>query len=76
MSAMAILALVAGAACPWKINVVGELYVGELLLLAIGPLAAMSGRGRSPFKIGLFCQLISVGLLALIGYIVSDLARG
>jgi O-antigen ligase len=76
VNALALLGFAAGATCFWKINLFGELYIGELLLVFVGLCAAMAGGRQRPFKSSMFILLLACSLLSLSGYIISDLYRG
>ena len=75
------LALVAGFATPFTVSLVGEMPVGEVILLGVAAVAGFGivSRRRWPgqlmagrlFRLFLFAQAV-----AFLGYVLSDLARG
>lgn len=66
---------VAGLGSAWKLNFVGEIYVSEIVLLALAIIAIPVGfpklRGNRAFML-----VVASAILTMIGYVVSDLVRG
>ena len=73
---LGLLCFVCGAFYLVKVNLVGEIFVAELLLIVAGLTAALSGGARSLFKNSVFLALLAASILSLVGYMVSDFVRG
>jgi len=59
-----------------KLNLVGEVYVAELLLLLGGLIALFSGGTRALASNRVFWLLFAAAILSLFGYVISDMIRG
>lgn len=75
MTFIGLVLFVAGLGAAWKLNVIGEVYVAELALLALAIIAIPAGfpklRGNRAFML-----VVASAILTMIGYVVSDLVRG
>lgn len=76
VTGLSFLAFVCGVASNYKFNLVGEIYAAEILLLLISPFVFFLGRGGSLFGRSVFRFFLAFAVLALIGYMLSDLYRG
>lgn len=73
---VAILVLVCGALAPLKLNLVGEIYVAELLLPLLALALRFSPGGNRALREPLFAALLLASFVTLSGYVLSDLIRG
>lgn len=73
---LGLLCFVCGAFYLLKVNLVGEIFVAELLLIVAGLAAALSRGSRALFKNSVFLALLAASILSLAGYMVSDFVRG
>ena len=74
-------ALVAGFATPFTVSLVGEMPVGEVILLGVAAVAGFGivsrRRWPGPLMAGrLFHLFLFAQAIAFLGYVLSDLARG
>lgn len=75
LSFLGILLFLAGLPSTFSINVIGELYITELILPVIAVLVAIFGK-TNIFKVKLFWQFTVACLVMIIAFIVTDLAAG
>jgi hypothetical protein len=73
---LALAALACGGLSGVRVEVLGELYLGELLLLPVGALALTAWRGRRVLGDPVFFGVLAAGLLTLAGYVLSDIVAG
>ncbi len=76
VTALGLLTFVCGALAHLKVNLVGEIYVGEILLVIAGVAAAASGGLRRAFSNRAFLLLLLAAIVTLCGYMLSDFMRG
>lgn len=69
-------ALLVGLSADYQYQLIGRLYLGELLLPMLGLLAALSARGRRVLSDGLFWAFSVAALVSLTGYVLSDVMAG
>lgn len=67
--------LVCGLAGARVMNLVGEIYVGELLLIQFALLLLLFGRDRTLLALPAFGLFVQTGVLMLAGYMISDFYR-
>jgi uncharacterized membrane protein YecN with MAPEG domain len=72
---LGLIAFAAGLGAPWKINLVGEIFVAELVLLALMVLVAPMAL-RTVGSSRTFWILLTAAALTMLGYIMSDMVRG
>jgi hypothetical protein len=73
LSAATLLALVCGIAMPFSIRLVGEIYVGELLLIPVGLAMLVLSRGGHVLGHRVFLMLAIGCVVSLLGYMLSDI---
>lgn len=66
---------VCGVAGARAVNLVGEFYLGELLIIQLALFVMLFGRDRSLLDISAFGVFVQTAVLMLAGYILSDLYR-
>jgi hypothetical protein len=76
ITALGVLSFLCGSFAFWKINLVGEIYLGELGLIALGFFAAAAGGVRDTVRNRVFWWLLVASVLTLLGYMLSDYVRG
>ena len=76
MTAMAVLSLVVGLTACLKIQLLGELYVAELLLPVAALIAVTRPRRENYLSTGFFRFLAIASVLVVVGYVFSDIVRG
>ncbi len=76
LNAAGMFAFLCGAGAMVKINLVGEVYLAELLLLASLPATLASPGARAALRSPLFRALAMLCVVSLVGYVVSDMVRG
>lgn len=76
VTGLSIVAFICGAAVNYKFNVVGEIYVTEVLLALTSLFVFFLGGGLSLFRRSVFLLFLLFAVLALIAYMLSDLYRG
>lgn len=57
------------------VNFIGELYLGELMIIQLAVFVMLFGRDRSLLEISEFGVFVQTAVLMLTGYIISDLYR-
>lgn len=65
----------AGALCAIVLKLVGEVYAGELLLIPLALVALVAARGARAFSDRRLLVLCLTGVITLLGYVISDVAR-
>jgi hypothetical protein len=75
ISGMAIAVFVCGLASARAVNLIGEFYLGELLLIQLALFVMLFGRDRSLLNVSAFGAFVQTAVLMLAGYIISDLYR-
>jgi len=75
-AAAAALVFLAGLLAPVKLNVLGEIYLVEVLLPAVAMPALLSRAGRDLLRSRAFRHLLWGAALTLAGYVLSDVFRG
>src|SRR5262245_41213390 len=75
ITGLAVLAFVVGATSRYKLYLLGELYLAELLLPLAGLAACFAG-GAAILRVPLFRTLLGAMAVSLAGYVLSDLMRG
>jgi hypothetical protein len=75
LTLMGLLTFACGALGFVRINLVGDVYVGELALIGVGLIAAVTGGIRGLRGNTAFLVLVGCALLTIVGYILSDLIR-
>jgi O-antigen ligase len=73
---LALAAFACGGLSGVRVELLGELYLGELLLVPVGLLALLFGRGRRLLDDPAFWGVLAAGLLTLAGYVLSDIVAG
>jgi hypothetical protein len=68
-------AFICGIASARAVNLIGEFYVGELLVIQLALLVMLLGRDRSLLGVPAFGIFVQTAVLMLAGYIISDLYR-
>jgi hypothetical protein len=75
ITALGLVTFVAGLGAAWKVNLVGEIYVAELmimlLLIVALPLGLPKLRGNRTFA-----MIVAASALTMAGYVISDMVRG
>lgn len=66
---------VCGVASARAVNLIGEFYLGELLLIQLALFLMLFGRDRSLLDVQSFGVFVQCAVLMLAGYIVSDIYR-
>jgi len=72
---LALLCCVAGALSQLKVQMIGEVYLTELMLPVLALIAFAAGGARGLFRQRVFWALALAGVVTLAGYVVSDLVR-
>lgn len=72
---LAITSLVCGISSARAVNLIGEFYLGELLLIQVALFLMLFGRDRSLLDISAFGVFVQTAVLMLAGYIISDIYR-
>jgi len=75
-AAAAALVFLAGLLAPVKLNMLGEIYLVEVLLPAVAMPALFSRAARDLLRSRAFRQLLWAAALTLAGYVLSDIFRG
>ncbi|HTY03054.1 MAG TPA: O-antigen ligase family protein [Rhodocyclaceae bacterium] len=71
---LAVAAVICGALMSAKVVIVGELFVGEPILILVASLTVLfRGVGRR-LRPGFFWMIAAAGLVMLLGYVVADVA--
>lgn len=73
---LAAAALLCGGLSGVRVELLGELYLGELVLVPVGMLSLVAWRGLRLLAEPLFFGLLAAGLLTLAGYVLSDVIAG
>jgi len=68
-------AFVCGIAGARVINLIGEVYIGELLLIQFALMLLLFGRNRTLLTLPAFGLFVQTGVLMLFGFIISDFYR-
>lgn len=76
IDALAILSLLCGSSGAVSLELVGNLYLAELLLLPLMLFALLAKGGGGIARLGIFWVLLISGGISLVGYIISDLVVG
>jgi O-antigen ligase len=76
LSIPVVLVFICGAAAPVIMNIVGEIYVSELLLPIVALVVLFSAGGDRSLREPVFAALFYASLVTLTGYVVSDLLQG
>lgn len=76
VTGLGILSFVCGSFAFWKINLVGEVFIGELGLILLLVAAAAAGGLRDTVRSRVFWWLLIASVLTLLGYMLSDYVRG
>src|SRR5262245_37962591 len=71
----AAVALLCGVASARLINVIGDIYLGELLLIQAGFLLLLLGKARPLTTFPTLCAFLQLAVLMLLGYMLSDIYR-
>lgn len=72
---LALMSLACGIASARAVNLIGEFYLGELLLIQVALFVMLFGRDRSLLDISEFGVFVQTAVLMLAGYIISDIYR-
>lgn len=72
---LALATLVCGMASARIVNLVGDVYLGELLIIQLGILVFVIGRDRKMLALPAFGVFLQAAVLMLAGYLLSDLYR-
>lgn len=72
---MAFAVFVCGVASARAVNLIGEFYLGELLVIQLALFMMLFGRDRSLLDVSAFGVFVQCAILMLAGYIVSDIYR-
>lgn len=75
ITGIAMATFVCGVASARAVNLVGEFYLGELLLIQLALFVMLFGRDRSLLDVSAFGVFVQTAVLMLAGYIISDLYR-
>src|SRR5262249_15433533 len=67
--------LVCGIASARMVNLIGEIYLGEVLLVQLALIVLMVQRERRLMAVPGFGTLVQLAVLMLAGYVLSDLYR-
>lgn len=76
LSPVAFAVFVCGASAPITMNIVGEIYVSELMLPLVALIARLASNGSRGVREPLFATLLIAGIVTLVGYALSDLIQG
>lgn len=66
---------ICGIASGRVINLIGDIYLGELLIIQLAILVMVFGRSRALIDLPVFGIFVQTAVLMLAGYIISDLYR-
>lgn len=66
---------VCGVGSARAVNLIGEFYIGELLVIQLALFMMLFGRDRSLLDVSTFGVFVQTAVLMLAGYILSDLYR-
>lgn len=75
LTGIAMATFVCGVASARAVNLIGEFYLGELLLIQLALFVMLFGRDRSLLDVSAFGVFVQTAVLMLAGYIISDLYR-
>lgn len=75
VTGLGVLCFIAGSLSHWRINLVGEIFIGEFVLLLVALAAAASGGLARAAKVPVFWLLIVLTVVTLGGYMMSDMIR-
>lgn len=77
LDAFSVLTLLCGATSGITLNIIGELFLVELLLVPLAIVYAVAMRdGGKVFSIPFFWSYVIAGMVTLAGYVISDLVIG
>lgn len=76
VSMPALMALICGLANDVSINVIGEYYLSELLLLPFAIMLLVLKKQNQAIKFRLFALFVLLGGISLVGYMISDMFAG
>src|ERR1700741_3510781 len=76
VTALGVLSFLVGITASYKVILLGELYLAELLLPLAGGAALFTRGATSILRVPLFRTLLSAMLVTFAGYVLSDLVRG
>lgn len=76
LTALGLLVFLVGATSRYKVYLLGELYLAELLLPLAAAAACFGAGARSLLRVPLFRTLLAAMLVTLAGYVLSDLVQG
>jgi O-antigen ligase len=73
---IALVVAACGALSGVRVEMLGELYLGELLLMPAALVSLLAWRGRRALEDPLFFGVLAAGLITLAGYVLSDIVAG